>query len=191
MPEISHQPDDRLELYALGRLPEPEVAVVEEHLLVCPSCRERLDEVELFAIAMRQAISTEPAARERTMWFAWLRPHLIGAVGFAALLFATTLYLHPGRKVDALASLELAAMRGDMQQTGPAQETDITLTDAPSQQGMHAEVVDYKGINVWSASSSTIRITKQLAPGSYFVRLFDQTGKLLHEYGFDVRDAPL
>jgi anti-sigma factor RsiW len=197
--EISHQPDDRLELYALGRLPEPEVTVVEEHLLVCLSCRQRLDEVELFAVAMRQAISSEPPARERPMWFAWLRqqlsprlsPRLIGAVGFAAIMLTTFLYLHPGRKVDALASLDLAAMRGDVQQVSPAQETDITLTDAPGQRGLRAEVVDYKGVNVWSAGSSTVRIKKQLPSGSYFVRLFDQSGKLLHEYGFNVRAAPL
>jgi hypothetical protein len=124
----------------LGRLPEPEVAVVEEHLLVCVSCQERLDEVELFAMAMRQAISTEPLARERTMWFAWLRPLVQNRFGLGgrvrgALARNGILYLHPGRKVDALASLELAAMRGDVQQTGPAQETDITLTDAPSQLG--------------------------------------------------------
>lgn len=41
----------------LGRLPEPEQAVIEEHLLVCEICRNRLDEAEAFAKAMRQAIS--------------------------------------------------------------------------------------------------------------------------------------
>jgi len=66
VPETSHQPDDRLELYALGRLPEADLAIVEEHLLVCTSCQERLDELELFAIAMRQAIAAEPAVQERS-----------------------------------------------------------------------------------------------------------------------------
>ena len=195
MAGISHQTDEQLELYALGRLPEPEVAVVEEHLLACASCQERLDEVEPFAIAMRLAISSEPPASERPAWFAWLRPQRMWAVGFAAIMLTTVLYLHPGRKVQAFASLDLAAMRGDAPQVEPAQETDITLTDAPIQRGLSAEVVDSTGVNVWSAQLGVdrgkIRITKRLAPGSYFVRLLDQSGKLLHEYGFNVRAAPL
>jgi hypothetical protein len=54
---IAHQTDEQLELYALGRLPEPRQAVIEEHLLICESCRNRLDEAEAFAKAMRQAIA--------------------------------------------------------------------------------------------------------------------------------------
>lgn len=57
----SHQPDDQLELYALERLTEAEQAVIEEHLLICQACRERLDEVEAYAKAMRQAIADSPA----------------------------------------------------------------------------------------------------------------------------------
>ena len=34
--------DGDLELYALDRLAEPDAAPVEEHLLVCEECRERL-----------------------------------------------------------------------------------------------------------------------------------------------------
>ena len=57
----SHQGDDQLELYALGRLSEPEQAVIEEHLLICEACRQRLDDVEAYAKAMRQAIADSAA----------------------------------------------------------------------------------------------------------------------------------
>jgi Putative zinc-finger len=205
VPEISHQPDERLELYALGRLPEPEVAVVEEHLLVCVSCQKKLDEVELFAVAMRQAITLEPAAQSRAGWLDWLRSSwvtpwsFVGASAvFAAIMLATIVYLHPGRNVPPLTSLNLAAMRGDVQQVGPAQETDITLTDAPTQENIRVEVVDSTGGTVWSGQPGSdgeevkkIKIARQLAPGSYFVRLFDQSEKLLHEYGFNVRPTRL
>jgi len=198
VPETSHQPDDRLELYALGRLPEADLAIVEEHLLVCTSCQERLDELELFAIAMRQAIAAEPAVQERSGWFVWLRgtlrPQLIWAVGFAAIILTAVLYLHPGRNVAPLASLDLASVRGAVQEVREARETDLTLTDAPYQSGLRAEVVDYKGEQVWSgqptAGSGQIRIARQLTPGSYFVRLFDESGKLMHEYGFNVQNIP-
>jgi len=208
VPEISHQPDERLELYALGRLPEPEVAVVEEHLLVCVSCQERLDEVELFATAMRGAIASEPLPQARANWLAsrlnWFRPSSAAPWSFAgagaalaALVLATGLYLHPGQNVAPLASLDLAAMRGDVPQIGPARETDITLTDAPTGNAaqLSLEVIDSNGQNVWAgrlgSNGATVRIAKQLAPASYFLRLFDQNGKLLHEYGFRVQASAL
>jgi Putative zinc-finger len=204
VPEFSHQSDGQLELYALGRLTEPELAVVEEHLLVCVSCQVRLDEVELFAVAMRQAISSETLAQSRVGLKEWLRAawatpwSFAGAAAvLAAAVLATVLYLHSGRNVPPLASLDLAAMRGDVPQVGQARETDIRLTDTPihNPAQLLLEVVDSDGRHVWTgqlgSNRRTVRIMKQLAPGSYFVRLFDQDGKLLHEYGFNVRIAPL
>jgi hypothetical protein len=194
LPGISHQTDEQLELYAMGRLPGSEVAVLEEHLLVCIPCQERLDEVEGFAIAMRQAIAMEPAVKERNRWFLWLRPQLMWAPAFAAIVLTIVLYLHPARSLPPLASLNLASMRGDVPQVALAQETDLTLTDAPSQPGIRAEVVDSTGIRVWSGQlgdGRQVKIATQLAPGSYFVRLFDPPGKLLHEYGFNVRATRL
>ena len=58
---LSHQSTEQLELYALGRLAEPEQAVIEEHLLICEACREQLDEVEAYAKAMRRAIADSSA----------------------------------------------------------------------------------------------------------------------------------
>jgi hypothetical protein len=126
---ILHQTEEQLELYALGRLPEAGVAAVEEHLLVCASCQEKLDEVEAFALAMREGIAAEPDAGEQTDWFAWLRrPPSAWAIGFAAILLAAGLYLSLSRsRVAPLASLQLTAMRGDIPSVAPARETDITL----------------------------------------------------------------
>ena len=76
-----HRTDDELELYALGRLADPQVAVVEEHLLVCVACQERLDEVEAFALAMREGISAEPAPEPRADWFAWLKQPRVAWAG--------------------------------------------------------------------------------------------------------------
>jgi hypothetical protein len=44
--EIYHPADDLLELYSLDRLTGPRLARVEEHLLVCERCRERLIEID-------------------------------------------------------------------------------------------------------------------------------------------------
>lgn len=200
---ISHQTEEQLELYALGRLPGPAIAVVEEHLLVCISCQERLDEVEAFALAMRDAIADEPATQARSGWFACFRSGLgqpglnprsmALAVGFAVLALASVLFLHTGRNVAPLASLQLTATRGETQTVKPAQKTEITLADAPAQAALRVEVVDATGGSVWNgpyqADAGKVKIAKQLPPGTYFVRLYDSTGKLLHEYGFRVSDT--
>jgi len=194
---ILHQTDEQLELYALGRLPEPWVADVEEHLLVCTACQERVDDLEAYAFAMRQAISTEPA--EAPHWFSsfqrsWLRmPALAWAGGLAAIVVAAALYLQSAPHLAPLATLQLTAMRGAMPSVGPSRETDITLTDAPPGAALRAEIVDSTGGTVWNGSIETqthkIALARKLAPDNYFVRLFDDSGKLLHEYGFQVRDS--
>ena len=168
---------------------------VEEHLLVCAACQTRLDEVETFTLAMRQAITDEPVAEVRAGWFTWLRPPrpaLIWASGFALVVLAAGLYLRTGRSgsVMPVAALELTAMRGDVQSVGVAQETDIKLGDVPVEAGLRVEVVDATGGTVWSsargADAGRLKIAKELEQGSYFVRLYDGGGKLLHEYGFRV-----
>jgi hypothetical protein len=194
---ILHQTDERLELFALGRLPEPWVAEVEEHLLVCAACQERVDDLEAYALAMQQAISTEPA--ESSRWFSWFQqswpkmPVLAWAGGLATILLAVTLYLQFTPHLAPLASLQLTAMRGAMPSVQQSRETDITLADAPSGAALRAEIVDAAGSTVWRGSVEPsihkIALTRRLAPGNYFVRLFDDGSKLLHEYGFQVRDS--
>lgn len=39
---------DNVEDYVLGRLTGPDCVALEEHLLVCSDCRDRLDETEDF-----------------------------------------------------------------------------------------------------------------------------------------------
>jgi hypothetical protein len=202
---ISHQTDEQLERYALGCLSEPCVAEVEEHLLVCAACHERVDDLEAYALAMRQAILNEPA--ESPHWFSWFQPSwfqpswfkqpwlkmpvLAWAGGLAVLVIGFTLYLPPEPHLEPLASLQLTAMRGSMPAVGQSRETDITLTDAPSGSALRAEILDAAGSSVWSGSlepqNHRIALARKLTPGNYFVRLFDDGGKLLHEYGFQVR----
>lgn len=44
-----HVPDEMMELYALGRLPEDLVPSLEEHLLFCVKCQEALQEEDVFS----------------------------------------------------------------------------------------------------------------------------------------------
>jgi hypothetical protein len=193
--EFSHETDEQLELYGLGRLTEPRVAIVEQHLVVCEACQESLNDVETFALAMRQAIAGGSKSQGFQSWFEWLRfrglrqPALAWAGGFATLVFVAGLYLHSDRTVVPFASLQLTAIRGDLQTSAAAAETDITLADAPDLLALRAEVVDATGEAVWSGAFENghkIKLVKKVTPGTYFVRLYDGAGKLLHEYGFRV-----
>jgi hypothetical protein len=52
---VDHASDDDLERYAMRTLLEAELEPLEEHLLICAECRERLDETETYVAAMRAA----------------------------------------------------------------------------------------------------------------------------------------
>jgi anti-sigma factor RsiW len=54
-----HICDDDLELYAMDRLDETDAAPVEEHLLVCEGCRERLAEWDEYVRAMLAAMAVK------------------------------------------------------------------------------------------------------------------------------------
>ena len=53
MLDIHHIPDRDLERYHLGRIDGPELAVVEEHLLLCPKCQVKLSETQRYIEAVR------------------------------------------------------------------------------------------------------------------------------------------
>ena len=50
----NHIDDNRLDAYALGHLDNQEhIATVEQHLLVCEYCQERLEQIDLLRNALR------------------------------------------------------------------------------------------------------------------------------------------
>ncbi|HLG99021.1 MAG TPA: zf-HC2 domain-containing protein [Bryobacteraceae bacterium] len=65
----SHPRDEMLERYAMGISSESDCEFVEEHLLVCPPCQKRLEEVDEFLQVLTAALSISihdpPGARLR------------------------------------------------------------------------------------------------------------------------------
>ena len=57
MEKTFHATEDQLEQYVLNRLPARAVAEIEEHLLICFPCQERLDTMVEFTIAIREGLS--------------------------------------------------------------------------------------------------------------------------------------
>jgi hypothetical protein len=182
-----HQPEDRLELYALGRLSGAEVEQIEEHLLMCHSCVGRLEDIGAFALGAREDL-TAHAEPPVGSWAAWRLPRFALPAVFATALLALSVYwTGVATRLAPAASLQLTAMRGDMPRVAQARETDLTLTDPPATGApFRLEVVDASGAGVWSGAGPGAKIHKRLLPGDYFVRLFSSKGQLLHEYGFHV-----
>lgn len=56
MSAVAHIPDDELEAYGLDKLPELRLAAVEEHLLWCNRCLDRIEAIERRIAAMRNAV---------------------------------------------------------------------------------------------------------------------------------------
>ncbi len=51
-----HITEDILEAYSLGQISETDVAPVEEHLLVCRECQDRLQATDLFVATLRHVL---------------------------------------------------------------------------------------------------------------------------------------
>src|SRR5437763_14817606 len=84
-------PDEWFELYAMGRLPEQQTALLEERLLVDEECRRKLDETETYITAMRCALRSTRSqpVRPPNPWFAWLTRPLPMAAGAALAVGAS------------------------------------------------------------------------------------------------------
>jgi hypothetical protein len=193
-----HGTDDQLELYARGRLPESELPVLEEHLMICTNCRDKLDEIGDFALGMHEA--SIKAAVPQTGRAGWglasflRRPAFSMALAFVALLVVMGVFANGRPKFAPSASLLLTATRGEMPLTVAAREFDVTLSDGPREGGpFRIEVLTATGAKAWSglAESSPagvqFQLTEKLTQGDYFVRLYSVAGKTLREYGFRIR----
>ena len=53
-----HIAEEVLETYALGKLDEAARAPLEEHLLLCPACQDRLSEMDEYIRVMRAAMQS-------------------------------------------------------------------------------------------------------------------------------------
>ncbi len=179
-----HGTETQLEQYALARLPDPDLSVLEEHLLICTACQERLNEIEDFAIGMQEALGrndilgkqrtpgkkdvtrVEPArtatASGGTNWFAWLRAPAFSLAVAALAVVGVVAVFSGGRgrlarvRLAPVAALQLTADRGEMPVVAPARELDLTLSRASREAGpFRAEIVDATGHAIWQGAANS------------------------------------
>lgn len=192
-PISRHPSEDQLELYALGRLAEPEIEEIEIHLLICETCQDALTGTDHYVAAMRGALSENPIERAapahtKAWWMSW-RPVPAVSMAFAALAVVGVLsyQFYPSRQSEA--AVILRSIRGAQETAeGPA-NSPLNLTIQSDQLKLdgsyRAEIVSADGTSVWqgSPSGNTLKVSSKLEPGTYWVRLRDSSGNLLQEYG--------
>lgn len=193
----SHITDDDFELYSLNSLPEPGLARVEEHLLVCAACRERLEERDAYVAAMRAAAARARRERAPFRLAGVPRPAWAMAACLAVLVVAAVTMRSPGT-APAPVTVRLEAVRGPMAAhaeapAGRPLELAMDLTELPAHPGYRIEVVDEQGRRMWEGTASAAggrlaaSIPARLSPGRYYVRLYSPSSELLREYGLETR----
>ena len=200
-----HIQADDLERYAMSSLPEESTVVVEQHLLICETCRQQLLETEAYMTAIQSAARglPRPAVASKRRW-RWSFPRLIPAFAALAclLIAAVTLPLvhrELSRGVAAAPfAVNLQTMRGLLvPATGPSRRPlllEMDLTGLAASPSYRIEIVDQAGDQVWQGAFNSLGATGSIAipgqkRGAYFVRVALPSGETLREYGLQLRGA--
>jgi hypothetical protein len=84
----AHIPEDMLDEFVMEMLSEPDCALWEEHLLICPSCQDRVAQADEYVRVIKSAaatISDPPSDQTRR---SPSKPMLVAATHAALLLAA-------------------------------------------------------------------------------------------------------
>lgn len=188
--EISrHLDEEEIEKYSVGDTAKSDLARVEEHLLLCRSCQQRVESADIIVHSMQQATARcrmEPERAPR-----WLgMPRFVLPLAAAFLVLAAILIprdfiggSHPPFAIG------LAATRGAGIEAKAPEDTPLALqldvTGLPAAASYKLEMVDGTGIQVWTGTFPGANV-KPTPAGTYFVRLYSPAGDLLREYGLEI-----
>lgn len=188
-PESSRHLDaDDIEKYSIGGISEESAAELEEHLLTCQACRDRVTESDRYVRAVQNAArQLDRAGMVRQVsashhWRMW-------ALAAALLVLAVTAaVLRPWAGHPEVA-VSLSAMRGaDLTAKAPAGAVLVLhpdLTGIPASPPYRLQLVDAVGSTVWQGAFPAARVSPRRA-GAYYLRLYSSGGELLREYGLTV-----
>jgi hypothetical protein len=203
---MGHVSEDSLEFYSMGQLPEVNLGIVEEHLLLCPACRSRVEESEEFVRTLREATPAAIAQPKRAdvkihNFLHWLlggstrwRP-TYGLAGALALLLVMVATRPPAPATGPVAEVHLQATRSSGAIEAEANRPlslRLDLSLLPPQPAYRVLVSHWSGGIVWQSSVSprgdnvTAAVRSGLNAGQYWVRLYSGS-TLLREYSLRVR----
>ena len=200
--DSSHLTDEKIESYAMGKLAESELALVEEHLLICGGCQEQVEKTDEFVRAVRKAAKLEyeapatPWSRFRSFitfhpGSAWAALSTVAAavIIFTFLPLASSVPQH----------LALSTVRGSESSVPHAKantpiELQLDVTEVAASPLYTIELVDSGGGIVRNYTNEprsyklNVAIAEKLPAGQYWIRLYGNSLKtdVLREYGLKV-----
>ena len=189
-----HIDDELLDRYASGTAPAEMLGSMEEHLLVCLQCQDRLAAADEFVRLFRSA-ATQPDARPQPFYRRILKVRVLAWAGAAAMMAAAffavstlsrrapmapaTVFLHalrgPEAKVNASAGRPLR-LAFDLTPEGPARDYEVQIVNPLGDQVLASPAESRDGhLSIF---------VRKLPAGSYWVRLYRRgSHQLLAEYG--------
>jgi hypothetical protein len=189
-----HITEDQLDQYAMGNLPEESIAEIEEHLLACSSCQNRLAETDEFLMVFRSASTQDlHSARQPKRFFAFRLGLGASAVGVAALV-VLMIVREPQHSPRLPATVLMQSLRGpEVQENVAARGPYVLVFDLaiPTiRVPYEIEIVDVVGNEVLRKppeirDGRLAAFVDKLAPGSYWVRVYRKEfeKELVAEYG--------
>lgn len=198
--------DQETEDFLFQRLSGTTREVIEEHLLVCQTCLDKVEAEEEFVQTMRAAArtmeseqleraynATEPAPKPARTWH-WQRWGLALSGAAALLAVVAIVQLRPSSTVsETEIALRLARDAGGLTaEAGASQPLRLTpdLSGVPVGAEVAWSIVEQRGGQVAQGSfapGSGIHLPQGLKAGAYWVRLQQPSGELLREFSLRVR----
>ena len=184
----NHTNPEELERYASGDISAEESERLEDHVLVCESCRQNLLEMEAYVDSMRRAAAVYRKPKTRRTW----APIPVLAAACCLVLLLSFAWRWPGKRQAPLA-INLTAMRanGSVTFAGAGREMELhpDLTGLAHSSSYRLEMVDRRGRQLWRGElippQDHVLASRQPA-GTYFIRLYTAGGELLREYALQV-----
>lgn len=193
-PESPHIEASVLTGYIAGILSETETAAVEEHLLICENCRQRLDEAEYKYVAGEAARRIQRRSLADPAPIKGLRSKSAWILAFAASV-ALIVLIPSKNEPTAYMDVRLESVRGPgagivTAEAGKPLRLHIDLTELPGNPLLRLEIADHEGKTVWRTpvelpyeKNLAVALDKKLRPGSYWVRVYGVQSRLLREFG--------
>jgi hypothetical protein len=197
-----HPTEELLEEYIFGRVREPALGVLEEHLLACDSCQVKLADLDEDVRWMKANLASFESfpKRHRDNVFAAL--HVSPGFSWTGILLVCVLLVAvfsitvPWRSQRSVTpTVQLTAWRGGEDGTfasGPAArpvDFSIDTTSLPPALGYRLELVDQAGRILWAGAAQqtgtklSVHFARGAASGVYWVRLYGSGDQLLREFG--------
>jgi hypothetical protein len=193
-----HPSEDILEEYVFGRLPEALTAQVEEHLLICHSCQDAVEQTDKFISSMKVA-ERHPVPVAGLLDSGWRRAApgaSVTAVLAVAIVVGLAVWKPSVGSFPGPVDVSLSSLRGfNALSQAPAGRSLQLGIDAPGLtpgKQYRVEVVDATGREVWKGpvaeanNELVAAMTTPLNAGVYWVRLYGGDSELLREFGMFV-----